>query len=58
MNSTKYKTDIQIILDEQQLVSLCEMISDSIRYRRGLPERSDMLEVAKIVRDVMKRELI
>ena len=54
MNSTSYKTDIQIVLDENQLVTLCEMISDSVRYRRGLADREDMLEVSRIVRNALK----
>ena len=55
MNSVNYKTDIQIVLDENQLLALCEMVGDSLRYRRGLPERFDILETAKIVRDARKQ---
>jgi hypothetical protein len=54
MNSTNYKTDIVITLDENQLVTLAAMVANNNRYMRGLNHRSDMVEVTKIVYDALK----
>jgi hypothetical protein len=54
MNSTNYKTDIVITLDENQLVTLAAMVANNNRYMRGLNHRNDMVEVTKIVYDALK----
>ena len=54
MNSTTYLNEITITLDENQLITLCEMVSNNNRYLNGFNVRTDMVEVSRILRDALK----